>query len=100
MAYQNYIDNNKLELNRSDENYVNKFTQRLKNMTDQLTNDTNTCVSIFSDVPKNSQKLAPHTTISDSFFYKYKYDGKNSSVMDWVIDATNGKCYNYGLDLY
>ena len=100
ISYQNYIDRNQTDdfkMIEPDEKNITLFTQRLNNMTKSLIYpNISASVYIFSD-NKNSNKFTSHSTISTSVFYSSEYEN-DTTVMNWLLEATNGNHVNYGLD--
>ncbi|WP_394514168.1 pectin acetylesterase-family hydrolase [Priestia aryabhattai] len=94
---QNYFDTGNME---TDEEKADIYQQILKETIPKFKEQAGANLFIWDGLPwyDDPRNLTMHTIIATPYFYN-KFEDVDMSILDWTINAVNGKVEDYGLDL-
>lgn len=94
---QNYFDTGELEV---DESKADVYQQILKENIPKFKEQAGAYLFIWDGLPwyDDPRNLTMHTIIATPYCFK-KFESTNISIVDWLLNAVNGKLEDFGLDL-
>ncbi len=94
---QNYFDTGVMDVNEAK---ADLYQKNLKTMIRELKQQAGAYLFIWDGLPwyDDPRNLTMHTIIATPYIY-FKFKEQDASIIDWTMNAVNGKLEDYGLDL-